>query len=123
MVLIVGSRSMQIVGFSVDCKHQPTILYGCLIDERGLPMTLNRDPLSPLRPSQDYLMRRSLTSQVAAGTVAVSVLVLLATYFLGGFDGLTANGVAALIFGVFASFALGIGLMVAVFYSSRKYDD
>ncbi len=86
-------------------------------------MTLDHDPASPSRPGPDLLARRSISAQVGVGTLALSVLVLFATYLLGGFDGLTANGVAALIFGVIASFALGIGLMVAVFYSSRQYDD
>ncbi|WP_119269996.1 hypothetical protein [Taklimakanibacter deserti] len=85
-------------------------------------MTLNHGPVSPYKPSRDFLTQRSIPSTVVA-TLLLSVLVLLATYILGGFDGLTGNGAAALIFGVIASFALGIGLMVAVFYSSRKYDD
>lgn len=85
-------------------------------------MTLNHHPASPFRPSRDFLAQQSIPSTVIA-TLVLSVLVLLATYILGGFEGLTGNGVAALIFGVIASFALGIGLMVAVFYSSRKYDE
>jgi hypothetical protein len=49
--------------------------------------------------------------------------VLFVTWLLGGFVGLSANGVAALILGVTASMFLGIGLMVAVFVSSRGGQD
>ena len=65
----------------------------------------------------------TIPTKVVAGTLALSLLVLLAAYLLGGFAGLTANGAGALIFGVIASFGLGLGLMVAVFHSSHKYDD
>ena len=51
---------------------------------------------------------------------AIDVLTILATWLLGGFAGLSAAGAGALIVGVTASFALGIGLMVAVFHSSRS---
>src|ERR1041385_6003811 len=55
----------------------------------------------------------TIPTKVVAGTLALSLLVLLAAYLLGGFAGLTANGAGALIFGVIASFGLGLGLMVA----------
>jgi len=67
--------------------------------------------------------KHSPIAAAVGATALVTVAVLIGTYFLGGFEGLTGNGIGALIFGVFASFGLGIGLMVAVFHSSRAYDD
>ena len=61
--------------------------------------------------------------KVAAGTVLLAVLTILGTYIFGGFEGLSSGGVFALILGVTLSYALGVGLMVAVFHSSRFYDD
>lgn len=86
-------------------------------------MTVHHDPVSSPSPKRDIFAERSITSIVVVGTLVLSLLTLLATYVLGGFDGLSENGVAALILGVMASFALGIGLMAAVFQSSRRYDD
>ncbi len=86
-------------------------------------MALNSDPASPSRQSRDLLTRYSIPTLVIVGTLLLSLIVLLGTYLFGGFNGLSASGIGALIFGVIATFALGIGLMVAVFYSSRQYDD
>lgn len=61
--------------------------------------------------------------KVAAGTALLAVLTILGAYAFGGFEGLTSGGVIALILGVTLSYALGVGLMVAVFHSSRFYDD
>jgi hypothetical protein len=79
----------------------------------GLPSFGSSRGVSPL----------STIALAVVGTSILSLITLLGTYILGGFDGLTGNGTAALICGVFASFALGIGLMAAVFYSSRGSDD
>lgn len=84
-------------------------------------MALNHEPVS--EPSRDLFTRQSITSTTVIGTLVLSALTLLATYILGGFTGLSGSGVGALIFGVIASFALGVGLMVVVFHSSRQYDD
>lgn len=86
-------------------------------------MALNHEPVSHTGPDRDIFTRQSITSTTVIGTVVLSLLTLLATYILGGFDGLSGSGVGALIFGVIASFALGVGLMVVVFHSSRQYDD
>ncbi|MGE0006872.1 MAG: hypothetical protein AB7S92_14920 [Parvibaculaceae bacterium] len=61
--------------------------------------------------------------KIIGGTVLLAFLTVIGTYVFGGFDGLSAGGVMALILGVTFSYALGVGLMVAVFYSSRFYDD
>lgn len=84
-------------------------------------MALDHESVS--EPSRDIFTRQSITSTTIIGTLVLSALTLLATYILGGFDGLSGSGVGALIFGVVASFALGVGLMVVVFHSSRQYDD
>jgi hypothetical protein len=68
-------------------------------------------------------LKLSLVSQVVVGVLGLSLVVLVAAYFLGGFEGLTESGAGALIFGVIASFAVGVGLMATIFYSSRFYDE
>jgi predicted lipid-binding transport protein (Tim44 family) len=68
----------------------------------------------PARPS---------LAKIIGGTVALAALTIIGTYVFGGFSGLSAGGVMALILGVSLSYALGVGLMVAVFYSSRFYDE
>ena len=55
--------------------------------------------------------------------MVLAVLTIVATYIFGGFTGLSTGGVMALILGVTFSYALGVGLMVAVFHSSRFYDE
>jgi hypothetical protein len=62
-------------------------------------------------------------SKVVGGTILLAVLTIAGTYIFGGFKGLSGGGVTALILGVSFSYALGVGLMVAIFYSSRYYDD
>src|SRR5262245_20977231 len=68
-------------------------------------------------------MNRTSIQKIIVGTAVLAVLVLLGTYLLGGFEGLSANGIGAVILGVTASLALGIGLMTAIFASSRGHDD
>jgi hypothetical protein len=62
-------------------------------------------------------------AQVIGATVVLALLTVLGTWVFGGFRGLSGSGVVALILGVSLSYALGVGLMVAVFYSSRFYDE
>lgn len=62
-------------------------------------------------------------SKIIVGTLLLAALTVLGTYVFGGFTGLSTRGVMALILGVTLSYALGVGLMVAVFHSSRFYDD
>jgi len=79
----------------------------------------------PDSPSRQLARERGQLDfpKVAAGTVLLAVLTVLGTYFFGGFTGLSTGGVIALILGVTLSYALGVGLMAAVFHSSRFYDD
>lgn len=62
-------------------------------------------------------------SRIIAGTILIDVLTLVGTYVFGGFEGLSTGGAMALILGVTFSYALGVGLMAAIFYSSRSYDE
>lgn len=78
--------------------------------------------ISPSRPSPPVSARIGL-ARIIAGTLLLDVLTIAGTYVFGGFTGLSAGGVVALILGVTFSYALGVGLMVAVFYSSRFYDE
>jgi hypothetical protein len=84
----------------------------------------NRPPISSDRqePPSTGPARLSL-ARVIGGTSLLAVLTILGTYVFGGFSGLSAGGVMALILGVTLSYALGVGLMVAIFHSSRFYDE
>ena len=62
-------------------------------------------------------------AKIIGGTLLLAVLTIIGTYVFGGFTGLSAGGVMALILGVTLSYAVGVGLMVAVFHSSHFYDD
>lgn len=62
-------------------------------------------------------------SRIIGGTILLAVATIIGTYAFGGFKGLSTGGVMALILGVTLSYALGVGLMVAIFHSSRFYDD
>lgn len=61
--------------------------------------------------------------KIIAGTILLAFLTIIGTYILGGFSGLSAGGVMALVLGVTLSYALGVGLMVTIFHSSRFYDE
>jgi predicted Na+-dependent transporter len=61
--------------------------------------------------------------KIIGGTLLLAFLTIIGTYVFGGFTGLSAHGVIALVLGVTLSYALGVGLMVAVFHSSRFHDD
>jgi hypothetical protein len=67
-------------------------------------------------------MRQSVV-RIIAGAAAVVVALILATWALGGFSGLTPAGVVALVLGITLTIGLGIGLMALVFYSSRSERD
>jgi hypothetical protein len=67
--------------------------------------------------------RRLGLAKIIGGTILLVVLTIIGTYIFGGFSGLSAGGVTALILGVTLSYALGVGLMVVVFHSSRFYDE
>jgi hypothetical protein len=74
------------------------------------------------KPGANAPARISL-AKIVAGTVLLALLTIAGTYAFGGFSGLSSGGVMALILGVSFSYALGVGLMVAVFHSSRFYDE
>lgn len=89
-------------------------------------MAILRDQPSPsARPGQvsSPATDRYSVSKIIGGTVALAALTILGTYIFGGFTGLSGAGVMALILGVTFSYGLGVGLMVAVFHSSRFYDE
>lgn len=74
----------------------------------------DQPPAGPARPA---------LGRIIAGTILLAILTIIATYILGGFSGLSTGGAMALILGVTMSYALGVGLMAAVFHSSRFYDE
>lgn len=68
-------------------------------------------------------MTRSVFLKIVGGAFGVTALLLLIAWAAGAFVGLSGHGVAALVLGTVFSMALGIGLMVAVFASSRSGHD
>jgi hypothetical protein len=68
-------------------------------------------------------MTRPILIKIVLGACAITGLLLACTWLAGGFTGLSGHGAAALIIGIVASMFLGIGLMVAVFASSRSGHD
>jgi len=68
-------------------------------------------------------MSRTTLLKIALGAGAVTILLLLCAWLAGAFIGLSGHGVMALILGTVISMFLGIGLMVAVFASSRSGHD
>jgi hypothetical protein len=68
-------------------------------------------------------MQKVPLAKIIAATVALDVLTLLGAWVFGAFADISEHGAAALIIGVTFTYALGVGLMVAVFYSSREMDD
>lgn len=68
-------------------------------------------------------MTRAVVLKILFGALGIVVLLLLVAWALGAFVGLSGHGIAALILGTVLSMALGIGLMVAVFASSRTGHD
>lgn len=61
-------------------------------------------------------------SQIVFGAAVVALLTILGAWAFGAFEGLGSGGALALIIGIVASYAVGVGLMAAVFYSSRRHD-
>jgi hypothetical protein len=57
----------------------------------------------------------------SAACIAVTVVVLLAVWALGGFAelGVDASGALALSLGIIFTVALGVGLMALIFYGER----
>jgi hypothetical protein len=82
----------------------------------------DRSPVPPGREDSASPEPLSL-AKIIGGTIVLAFLTIIATYIFGGFRGLSAGGVMALILGVSLSYALGVGLMVAIFHSSRFYDE
>lgn len=87
-------------------------------------------PTIPTRESHDQPKAhpggnasRITLPQIVGGTILLAALTVIGTYIFGGFSGLSSGGVMALILGVTFSYALGVGLMVAIFHSSRFHDD
>ena len=68
-------------------------------------------------------MPRSILFKAIIYVVVLTLLVLGGTYAMGGFEGLSGHGVGALIAGVAISFAIGVGLMVLMYASSRVHDE
>jgi hypothetical protein len=60
--------------------------------------------------------------QIVLGTAAIALLTILGSWALGAFEGLGTGGSFALIIGIIVSYAVGVGLMTAVFYSSHRHD-
>jgi hypothetical protein len=87
-----------------------------------MPTTPNRPPASPARAESPAPAPLGL-AKIIGGTIVLAALTIIGTYVLGGFQGLSSGGVLALILGVTFSYALGVGLMVAIFHSSRFYDE
>ena len=68
-------------------------------------------------------MHRSILYRITIYVTALTLLVLAGTFAFGGFEGLSGHGIGALIAGVAVSFALGVGLMVLMYASSREHDE
>ena len=84
----------------------------------------NRQPeVAPPKPRTGVEPARFGLFHIIGGTALLAVLTLAGTYVFGGFTGMRTGGIIALILGVTFSYALGVGLMVAIFHSSRFYDD
>jgi uncharacterized membrane protein len=66
---------------------------------------------------------RSTLFRVVIYVSVLTLLVLAGTFALGGFEGLSGHGIGALIAGVVASFAVGVGLMVLMYASSHEHDE
>jgi hypothetical protein len=68
-------------------------------------------------------MQKVPLAKIIGATIVLDILTLLGAWLFGAFADISEHGAAALIVGVTLSYALGVGLMVAVFYSSREMDD
>jgi hypothetical protein len=61
--------------------------------------------------------------KIILGTLAMVLLTIFIAWALGGFDTLGFAGGVALVLGITVSYAVGIALMAAVFYSNRGHDE
>ncbi len=69
-------------------------------------------------------MKTLILIVVLGGLLVAAVSGAVAAWVAVGESPLSGHGVVALVLGVLASLALGVGLMFLVFYSSRRgYDD
>jgi hypothetical protein len=87
---------------------------------------MNRDNLQPLRQRTAGSQEVAMTGDIrrfALSSGAAILLLLLATWAFGGFEGLSAVGVFSLLIGVIVAVAGGVGLMALVFYSDRSERD
>jgi hypothetical protein len=80
-------------------------------------------PSGSSQPADEQKPAGISLAKIITGTILLDLLTIAGTFVFGGFTGLSAGGVVALILGVTFSYALGVGLMVVVFYSSRFYDE
>ncbi|MBC8038462.1 MAG: hypothetical protein H7X89_14715 [Rhizobiales bacterium] len=69
------------------------------------------------------VMTRAALIKIILGVTALTAVLLILTWLFGGFEGLSAHGIGALIAGTAGALALGIGLMTIMFISSRSGHD
>jgi hypothetical protein len=68
-------------------------------------------------------MRRSDIVKIIIIVSTLTLLILGGAYLFGGFEGISGHGLGALVLGVTVSLALGVGLMVLMYSSSREHDE
>ena len=68
-------------------------------------------------------MTRAVLVKMVFGVAALTAVVLIVTWLLGGFEGLSDHGIGALIAGTAGAIFLGIALMSIMFISSRSGHD
>lgn len=68
-------------------------------------------------------MTRSAITRIIIGVLLLAAGLLILTWAVGGFEGLSGHGIGALIAGTLISLAVGIGLMAVIFASSRSGHD
>jgi len=68
-------------------------------------------------------MKTLILILVLGGLLAAALFGAAAAWIAVGDSPLSGHGIAALVLGVLASLALGVGLMFLVFYSSRRGHD
>jgi hypothetical protein len=68
-------------------------------------------------------MKRTDFYKVVIIVLVLTALLLGGSYAFGAFEGIGWHGIGALVVGVILSLALGIGLMVLMYASSRSHDE
>ncbi len=68
-------------------------------------------------------MTREMLRRMILGAAALIAVILIPTWLFGGFEGLSAHGIGALIAGTIGVIGLGIALMSVMFISSRSGHD